>query len=95
MTNDRLTLRPQVRFRAIDGEGVIVHTERGVVIVVNTLGLRILELVREQGSRRAVVDRLSAEYDAPETTIAADLDAFLVQLCEQQLIEIEMTAGRD
>ncbi len=87
MTDDRLTLRPQVRFRAIDEEGVIVHTERGVVIVVNALGLRTLELIREQGSRRAVIERLSAEYDAPETTIAADLDTFLDQMREQQLLE--------
>ena len=87
MTDDRLTLRPQVRFRAIDEEGVIVHTERGVVIVVNALGLRTLELIREQGSRRAVIARLAAEYDAPDTTIAADLDAFLGQLREQRLIE--------
>lgn len=87
MTDDRLTLRSQVRFRAIDEEGVIVHTERGVVIVINALGLRTLELIREQGSRRAVIARLAAEYDAPDTTIAADVDAFLDQMREQQLLE--------
>ncbi|MFZ1325862.1 MAG: PqqD family protein [Candidatus Contendobacter sp.] len=87
MSDDRLTLRPQVRFRAVDEEGVIIHTERGVVIVVNALGLRTLELIREQGSRRAVIERLAAEYDAPEATIAADLDAFLGQIRVQQLIE--------
>jgi hypothetical protein len=87
MTDDRLTLRPQVRFRAVDEEGVIVHTERSVVIVVNALGLRTLELIREQGSRQAVIERLAAEYDAPETTIAADVDAFLDQMREQQLLE--------
>ena len=87
MTDDRLTLRPQVRFRAVDQEGVIIHTERGVVIVVNALGLRTLELIRERGSRRAVLERLATEYEAPETTIAADLDAFLDQMREQQLLE--------
>ena len=87
MTDDRLTLRSQVRFRAIDEEGVIVHTERGVVIVINALGLRTLELIREQGSRRAVIVQLAAEYDASDTTIAADVDAFLDQMREQQLLE--------
>lgn len=87
MTNDRLTLCPQIRFRAVDEEGVIVHTERGVAIVVNAQGLRTLELIRERGSRRAVIEQLAAEYDAPETAIAADVDAFLIQLREQQLIE--------
>jgi hypothetical protein len=87
MTEDPLTLRPQVRFRPVGDEGVIVHTERAVVIVVNGLGLRTLELIREQGSRHAVIERLADEYDAPEATIAADLDAFLVLLREQQLIE--------
>lgn len=76
-----------MRFRAVDEEGVIIHTERGVVIVVNALGLEPLELIREQGSRRAVIERLAAEYDAPEATIAADLDAFLGQIRVQQLIE--------
>ena len=87
MTDDRLALCPQVRFRAVDQEGVIIHTERGVVIVVNALGLRTLELIREQGSRRAVIERLTAEYDAPEATIVADLDAFLDQMRAQQLLE--------
>ncbi len=87
MTDDRLTLRSQVRFRAIDEEGVIVHTERGVVIVINALGLRTLELIREQGSRRAVIAQLAAEYDASDTTIATDVDAFLDQMREQQLLE--------
>ena len=87
MTDDRLALCPQVRFRAVDQEGVIIHTERGVVIVVNALGLRTLELIREQGSRRAVIERLTAEYDAPEAAIAADVDAFLDQMREQQLLE--------
>lgn len=87
MTDDRLALCPQVRFRAVDEEGVIVHTERGVVIVVNAPGLRTLELIREQGSRRAVIERLAAEYDAPEATIVADLDAFLDQMRAQQLLE--------
>ncbi len=86
MTDDRLILRPQVRFRAVDGEGVLIHTERGVVIVVNALGLRTLELIREQGSRQAVIERLTAEYDAPQATITADLDAFLDQIRAQQLI---------
>ncbi len=87
MTDDRLTLRSQVRFRAIDEEGVIVHTERGVVIVINALGLRTLELIREQGSRRAVIAQLAAEYDVSDTTIAADVDAFLDQMRGQQLLE--------
>ena len=87
MTDDRLTLCPQIRFRAVDEEGVIVHPERGVAIVVNAQGLRILELIREQGSQRAVLERLATEYEAPETTIAADLDAFLDQMRAQQLLE--------
>ena len=87
MTDDRLTLCPQVLFRVVDEEGVVVHPERGVAIVVNPQGLRILELIRERGSRRAVIEQLAAEYEAPETTIAADVDAFLIQLREQQLLE--------
>ncbi len=87
MGTDRLRLSPQVRFRAVDKEGVIIHTQRGVVIVVNSLGLRIMELIREHGCRQGVLDRLIDEYDAPESILSTDLDDFLARLREQALVE--------
>ena len=83
---ERLELSPRIRYRAIDDEGVVVHVDRGEVMVLNAVALRTLQLIGETGSRSAVLGRLVQEYDAPEAVLAADLDSFLGELREHDLL---------
>jgi len=80
MASDAVGLDPHVRFRAVGEEGVALNVEHDQVLVVNTAGLRALELIRGTGSRAATVAALAAEYDAAPEQIAADLEVYLDEL---------------
>lgn len=84
--NDRLELSPHVRFRAVGDEGVVVQVEQGQVIVTNGVALRTLELIREHGSKAAMLDRLAAEFDVTDEELVADVAAFLQELREHGLL---------
>jgi hypothetical protein len=55
-------------------------------MVINSQALRILELIRETGSRQELLTRLSAEYETNPATLAADVDEFLLQLRERDML---------
>lgn len=83
---DRLRLHPDILFRAVPPEGVLVDQRIPSVMVVNEPALRILELIRDKGSREAVIDALMEEYDAPPEVIRADVNAFLDDLRHRDML---------
>ncbi|WP_295393057.1 PqqD family protein [uncultured Thiodictyon sp.] len=83
---DTLALHPDLVFRAAGDEGVAVDQRKSEILVVNGLGLRVMQLVRAHGSRQAVLTALLAEYEAPAERIAADLDAFLDEMRQRDLL---------
>jgi ribosome-interacting GTPase 1 len=83
---DTLALHPEILFRTVDDEGVVVDQRQPEVMVVNGQAVHILELIRTTGSRRAVLNELVEQYDADEATIATDLDAFLEELKQRKML---------
>jgi len=83
---DTLTIHPDILFRAVDDEGVVVDQRQPEVMVVNGEAVYILKLIRETGSRKAVLESLLQEYDADPATIAADLDNFLSELRSRKML---------
>ena len=79
-------LHPDVVFRAVGDEGVVVDQRRPEVMVVNHLALRVLQLIRETGSRGAVLAALASEYPVDPAVIAADMDRFLEDLRGRDLL---------
>ena len=83
---DTLRLHPDILFRAVPPEGVLVDQRIPSVMVINESGLRMMELIRDKGSREAVIDALMEEYDAPAEVIRADVDAFLDDLRSRDML---------
>ncbi len=84
--DEGLVLHPDVVFRAVGDEGVVVDQRRPEVMVVNRLALRVLQLIRETGSRGAVLAALASEYPVEPAIIEADMDGFLDDLRRRGLI---------
>ena len=84
---DELKLNPRARFRAVDDEGVVVQIERDEVMVVNATGLHVLDLVRLTGSRAAVIEAITAEYETGDAAVAEDVDAFLADLRDYGILD--------
>jgi len=81
--SDKITLDEEILFRAVGSEGVVVDQRKAEVIVVNALGLKVLELLRREEPRHAIIDTIAAQYDSTESQVTADVDAFLEDLSDR------------
>jgi coenzyme PQQ synthesis protein D (PqqD) len=84
--NDSLVVDENVAYRELDGEGVILHLERGIYFGLNEVGARMWALIAEHGSLDTVLSALTAEYDAPRAEIARDLLALAADLSAKGLL---------
>ena len=60
-------------FREMDGESVLLNLETGMYFGLDEVGTRVWRLAADNGSLRAVLERLVEEYDADHATIERDL----------------------
>ena len=78
---------PDIRYRVIDDEAVVVRQQEGDVLVLNQVAARVLQLVGEGLSPDEIGDRVAGEYEAPEATIRADVEKFLGELEDLNVLE--------
>ena len=81
-------LNPRVRFRAVGDEGVVVQIENSEVIVVNNVGLRILDLIREGGNTIAgIVASLQDDYQVTPDQLQQDVTRYVVDLRKHNVLQ--------
>ena len=92
---EKIRLSGRLRFRAVDDEGVLVHLENGRVMVVNEVGLFIVQAL---GRQAMTVDQLaesvSGAFEVDVESAKADVFAFLDQLRAEQAIDSAGHSGR-
>ena len=76
-----------VRFRVIDGEGVVVKQQSAELLVLNEVGARILELLDGERTTAEVLETLGEEFDAEAAELEGDLESFLRELSEAGVLE--------
>ena len=84
---------PDIRYRVIDDEAVVVRQREGDVVVLNQVAARVLQLVGEGLSPDEIGDRVAGEYEAPEATIRVDVEKFLAELEGLNVLERLPAAG--
>jgi len=67
-------------------EVVLVHIRTDRIFVLNRTGARVWELLCESLDRPAIQDRLLAEFEVGEAQLAAEIDALLTALTQEELI---------
>lgn len=78
---------PDVVWRLVDGEVVLLNVTTGLYYSLDPIGSRIWALVPAEGvSLGGVRDGLLAEYDAPEDQIDRDLAALFTHLIDTGLV---------
>ncbi|MFL6730243.1 MAG: PqqD family protein [Sphingomicrobium sp.] len=70
----------------IDDEIVVMRLDNGEFFSLSGTSAQIWRLIDGCRDRTALVAALAAEFDADEGRIAADVDAFLVELEESGLL---------
>ena len=83
----KLSLNPRVRFRSLGDEGVIVQIDTGRIIVVNQVGVRILECLSEQVEAGYLVATITEEFDVTAEQAEVDIVDFLNSLGEEAVVE--------
>jgi hypothetical protein len=86
-TSNKLCLSAQVRHRAVGADGVLVHLQNGRVIVVNEVGLYIVQLLQEPISRAAISESISSEFDVTLQQAESDLTKYLYELDQENITE--------
>lgn len=86
MDSQKLELKPRVRFRAIDEEGVLINLESGRVIVVNEVGLRLVELLRKPLTVEELANTITAEFDVGDDQVSEDINRYIVELDAENLL---------
>lgn len=86
---EKLHLSNRVRFRAVGDEGVLVHLENGRVLVVNEVGLYVVEtLGRQAMTMEELADAVAGAFEVEAKQALADVGEFLDQLRGEQAIDM-------
>ncbi len=87
--HDTLRIRPDVVFRQLDDEAVLLDLKSGTYFGLNTVGTRIWQLLGERTALGIVLDALVDEYDTRRDELERDLLSLGGELCDRGLTEID------
>jgi hypothetical protein len=87
-------LRPDVRYRKIFEEGVVLRQAVGEVLVLNGVGIRIVELFESEASVRTVAAQLALEYEVEAARLEGDVWEFVQDLRDAGFLELVKHAGQ-
>ncbi|MEM9293770.1 MAG: PqqD family protein [Acidobacteriota bacterium] len=89
MTIHYVEVSPRVLFREIEGEAVLLDLDQQSYFGLDEIGTRIWQLLIDaeiQGRVERVIRSLGTEYETSEEQLAVDVQSFLQELLEAQLI---------
>jgi hypothetical protein len=85
---DAVGVSPDVVFRELDGEAVILNLDTGIYFGLDPIGTRIWQLIREHAALQRVFDAMCIEYDAEVATLEHDLLQLANELCAKGLLHV-------
>jgi len=89
MTAPAPRISPDVVFRDLDGEAVLLNLRTGVYFGLDPVGTRIWDLLVERRSLPAILDTLLGEYEVDTARCERDVRLFLAALTEHALLEAD------
>ena len=79
---------PSVLTAEVDGEIVMMSIEQGRYFGLDDIGSDIWKRIEPPCSFAALVDGLAADYQADRATIAADVQALLDRMADQDVVRL-------
>lgn len=84
--SERVSVAPDVLFRLVGDEGVLLNLDTTLYLGLNPVGTRMWSVLSSAGSIQAAYDELLKEYEVEPAQLRADLEEFIDQLLGQKLI---------
>ncbi len=78
---------PDVVFKLLDDEAVLVHLGTNRIFTLTETGARFWQLLTEGQDRSAIEDQLLDEYDVTRPELVAEIDSLARQLAAEGLVE--------
>lgn len=78
----------QVRWQAVEEEGILVNLETGFYFSLNPVALFIWDLCDGQASNAQILARIVESFDVVEETARQDFEAFLDALESENLLVV-------
>jgi hypothetical protein len=85
---------PDVVSRRVGNETVLVHLRTNQIFALNETGARFWELLTEGKSRAEVEQQLQEEYEVSREDLARELEALLLRLEGERLVQANADPGR-
>jgi len=80
------TLNPDVEFRRLGEQMVLVHLDTNQVYELNNTGARVWELMGAGANEDEILDRLTANFEVGPEQLRQDVEALLQELKSAGLI---------
>lgn len=88
------SIAPDVIFRLLDGEAVLLNLNTGNYFGLDPIGTRAWELILEHRSLERVHAALLDEYDVDADRLAEDLLTLVDEFCKKGLIQVDGATPR-
>ena len=84
--SEHLTVAPDVLFRLVGDEGVLLNLNTTMYLGLNPVGTRMWNALTSASSIQAAYNALLGEYEVEPAQLRADLEEFIQRLLGQKLI---------
>jgi hypothetical protein len=84
----KVTIGPEVLFRDLGGESVVLNLATGKYYGFDAVATRMWTLLAEHGRVEDACNQLLAEYDVEEGRLREDLLNFVHELVSEQLVYV-------
>jgi hypothetical protein len=95
--SERVNIAPDVLFRLVGGEAVLLNLKTELYLGLDLPGTRMWTVLNEAPSIQVAYDVLLEEYEVEPERLRQDMEELLDQLLEQGLIEVcpaEISGGK-
>lgn len=83
-----VTITPEVVFKELRGEAVLLDLASGVYFGLDETSTRLWQLLMSHGSLRRAFDSMLAEFDVEPERLQNDLIDFVAELTRRRLITV-------
>ncbi len=80
--------RPEIAWRVIEGEAVVVNPRSGSVFPLNPVATRLWELAEGKNTVEQMIAVIAEEFDAPTDVLAKDAQTFFEDLSSKAMIDV-------
>ena len=85
----RIAVAPDVMFRIVGDESVILHLKSETYLGLDPVGTRMWTTLTESGSIESAYEMLLAEYEVDGPQLRRDLEDFVRKLLQHELVLVD------